>query len=154
MKIKPTMIGIACAGVLILLGVTAAWAQNTLTSPTGLWKNIDDVTGKSLALIRISDSNGVLSGKIEKLFLTPGENQNPTCTKCEGINKDQPVLGLVILVGLKKEGDEYRGGTILDPDNGQQYKSRLLLEDGGKKLNVRGYIGISWIGRSQIWLRE
>ena len=154
MKIKPLMI---CTGrilALILLGATAAQAQQPLTSPVGLWKNIDDVTGKSLALIRITESNGVLSGKIEKLFLTPGENQNPTCTKCEGSNKDQPVLGLVILVGLKKEGDEYRGGTILDPDNGQQYKSRLLLEDGGKKLNVRGYIGIPWIGRSQLWLRE
>lgn len=154
MKIKNIAIIIGYSAGLFLLGLTAAQAQQPLTSPVGLWKNIDDVTGKSLALIRITDSNGVLSGKIEKLFLTPGENQNPTCTKCEGGNKDLPVLGLVILVGLKKDGDEYRGGTILDPDNGQQYKSRLLLEEGGKKLNVRGYIGIPWIGRSQIWVRE
>jgi len=60
----------------------------------------------------------------------------------------------VILVGLKKDGDEYNGGTILDPDNGKVYKSKLMLEDGAKKLNVRGYIGIPWIGRSQIWVRE
>ena len=154
MKIKKVVIIAQYFLVLFFFGFTVVRAQQPVTSPVGLWKNIDDVTGKSLALVRISDSNGVLSGKIEKLFLMPGENQNPTCTKCEGGNKDQPVLGLVILVGLKKEGEEYRGGTILDPDNGQQYKSRLLLEDGGRKLNVRGYVGISWIGRSQIWLRE
>lgn len=131
-----------------------AFAQDATNSPVGLWKNIDDVTGKSKALIRITENNGVLTGKIERLFREPNEDQHPTCVKCEGANKDQPVLGMIILVGLKKDGDEYNGGTILDPDNGQQYKSKLKLEDNAKKLNVRGYIGIPWIGRSQIWLRE
>lgn len=129
-------------------------AQEALDSPVGLWKNIDDVTGKSKALIRITETNGVLTGKIERLFKDPAEDQNPKCIKCEGANKDQPVLGMVILTGLKKEGDKYSGGTILDPDNGKTYKSRLMLEEGGKKLNVRGYIGIPWMGRSQIWIRE
>lgn len=154
MNIKKVVINAGWSAVLLVLGLTVVQAQQPLNSPVGLWKNVDDVTGKSLALIRISESNGILSGKIEKLFLAPGENPHPTCIQCEGVNKDQPVLGMMILVGLSKAGDEYRGGTILDPDNGQQYKSRLRLEDGGKKLEVRGYIGISWLGRSQIWLRE
>lgn len=129
-------------------------AQEVSTSPVGLWKNIDDVTGKSKALIRITESNGVLSGKIEKLFLDAAEDQHPKCIKCEGAKRDQPVLGMVILTGLKKDGDEFNGGTILDPGNGKIYKSKLVLEDGAKKLNVRGYIGFPWIGRSQIWVRE
>ena len=128
-----------------------SFAQET---PVGLWKNIDDETGKPKALIRITDENGALSGKIEKLFRDPNEDQNPSCSKCEGSLKDKPVIGLVILKGLKKDGDEYTGGTILDPGNGKTYKSKMHLEDGGKKLSVRGYIGVSLLGRNQIWLRE
>jgi len=138
----------------VLLVSFSVQAQNVTDSPVGLWKNIDDVTGKAKALIRITETNGVLSGKIERLFRGPTEDQNPKCTKCDDANKDQPILGMVILGGLKKEGGEYDGGDILDPDNGKHYKSKLKLEEGGKKLNVRGYIGFSWIGRSQTWVRE
>ena len=130
----------------------AAHAQQS--SPVGLWKNIDDETGKPKALIRITESNGVLSGKIEKLFKQPGEDQNPKCDKCEGALKDQPVLGMTILTNMKRDGDEYDGGNILDPNNGKVYKSTLELKDSGKKLSVRGYIGIPLLGRSQVWLRE
>ena len=144
---------IAVVAVAAIVGF-AVHAEETLNTPVGLWKNIDDVTGKSKALIRITETNGVLSGKIERLFRDPSEDQNPKCIKCEGANKDQPVLGMTIIVGLKKDGDIYNGGTILDPDNGNVYKSKLVLEDGGKKLTVRGYIGIPWIGRSQVWVRE
>lgn len=141
----------------VLLGISVNYsvqAQEALDSPVGVWRNIDDVSGKAKALIRITETNGVLSGKIERLFRGPTEDQNPKCTKCDDANKDQPILGMVILSGLKKEGGEYTGGDILDPDNGKHYKSKLKLEEGGKKLNVRGYIGFSWIGRSQTWLRE
>lgn len=131
---------------------SAAWADNS--SPAGLWKNVDDVTGKPRALIRITESNGTLQGKIEKVFPAPNESQNPKCEKCEGANKDAPVIGLVILSGLKKDGDEYTGGQILDPDNGKTYRSKVQLSDGGKKLNVRGYIGVPMLGRSQAWVRQ
>src|SRR5439155_24692655 len=89
------------------------------TSPIGLWKNIDDASGKPRALIRITESNGTLQGKNEKVFPAPNESQNPKCEKCEAANKDAQVIGLVILTGLKKDGDEYPGGQILDPDNGK-----------------------------------
>lgn len=139
-------------GVLALCAIMSqAWADDG--SPVGLWKNIDDATGKPKALIRITEANGELTGKIEKLFMEPGEDQNPKCEKCEDTRKNQPVLGMTILTGLKRDGDEYTGGHILDPNNGKVYKSKMHLDDNGKKLNVRGYIGMPMLGRSQIWLR-
>jgi uncharacterized protein (DUF2147 family) len=123
-------------------------------SPVGLWKNIDDQTGKPKALIRISENNGELRGKIERLFREAGEEQNPKCDKCEGDRKGQPIVGMTILTGLKKDGGEYTGGQILDPANGKSYKSRMSITEGGKKLDVRGYVGAPLFGRTQIWVRE
>ncbi len=123
------------------------------TSPVGLWKTIDDKSGKVRSLVRISESNGELSGKIEKIFKEPGEDQNPKCDKCEGERKDQPIIGMVFMKGLKKDGDEYTGGEILDPNNGKVYRSKIALTDSGKKLNVRGYIGAPMFGRTQTWVR-
>ena len=135
-----------------VLSLPAAWADDG--SPVGLWKNIDDVSGKPKALIRITENKGMLEGRIEKLFRPAGEEQNPKCDRCEGVNKDQPIIGMVFMSGLSKSGDEYSGGQILDPDNGKVYRSKLTLIEGGKKINVRGYIGIPMLGRSQIWVRQ
>jgi uncharacterized protein (DUF2147 family) len=135
-----------------VLSLPAAWADDT--SPVGLWKNIDDVSGKPKALIRISDNKGELEGRIEKLFRPADQEQNPKCERCEGANKDQPIIGMLFMSGLKKDGDEYTGGQILDPDNGKVYKSKLTLTEGGKKVKVRGYIGVPMLGRSQVWVRE
>ena len=135
-----------------LLAAAPAFAQDP--SPVGLWKNIDDESGKPKALIRITEENGVVQGKIEKLFRAPGEEQNPLCDKCSDARKNQPIVGMVFMSGLKKDGKEYSGGDILDPDNGKVYKSKLKLADGGKKLEVRGYIGVPLLGRSQTWLRQ
>ena len=128
-----------------------AFAQDT---PVGLWKNIDDVSGKPKALIRITETNGVLEGKIEKLFRGADEEQNPVCDKCSDARKNQPIIGMTMLTGLKKDGAEYTGGEILDPNNGKVYRSKLKVADGGKKLEVRGYIGMPLLGRSQTWVRE
>jgi uncharacterized protein (DUF2147 family) len=124
------------------------------SSPVGLWKNIDDVSGKPKALIRISESNGVLQGQIEKLFRAADQEQNPKCDKCTDARKDQPIIGMVFMNGLKKDGSEYTGGEILDPDNGKVYRSKMELTDAGKKLKVRGYIGVPMLGRSQVWVRQ
>lgn len=129
-----------------------AFADNA--SPVGLWKNIDDKTGKPKAEIRISEANGVLQGRIEKLFRAPDQEQNPICDKCEGADKGKPMVGLAIINGMKKDGDEYNGGTILDPENGKVYKSKMKLANDGKKLDVRGYIGVPMLGRSQTWVRQ
>jgi uncharacterized protein (DUF2147 family) len=135
-----------------VLALPSAWAQTN--SPIGLWKTIDDGTGKPKSLVRITENNGVLSGKIEKLFREPSEDQSPKCDKCEGANKDQPVLGMTIINGLKKDDDSWSGGTVLDPHNGKTYKAKITMKDDGKKLEMRGYIGMPLLGRSQTWLRE
>jgi uncharacterized protein (DUF2147 family) len=134
------------------LSIAPAFADDS--SPVGLWKNIDDVSGKPKALIRITETNGALQGKIEQLFREPAEEQNPKCDKCEGARKDQPIVGMVILSGLKKDGTDYAGGEILDPNNGKVYKSKMHLTDSGKKLSVRGYLGVPMLGRSQVWVRQ
>ncbi|MBC3885523.1 DUF2147 domain-containing protein [Undibacterium griseum] len=138
----------------LLLSFSLSSFAHADESPVGLWKNIDDKSGKPKALIRITETGGEYQGRIEKLFLEPEADKNPKCDKCEGVNKDQPIVGMTILFGLKKDGDEYNGGKILDPGNGKLYSSKLTLIDNNKKLNVRGYIGTPFLGRSQIWLRE
>ncbi|MCP3168186.1 DUF2147 domain-containing protein [Myxococcus qinghaiensis] len=119
----------------------------------GRWTTIDDETKKPKSVIVISEENGKLVGKIEKLFRDPKEEQNPVCDKCQGSLKDQPIIGMTILRDLKKDDDEWNGGTILDPANGKTYKCKIAVEDGGKKLKVRGYIGMSLLGRTQHWVR-
>jgi uncharacterized protein (DUF2147 family) len=137
-----------------LIGLFVAPFCHADESPAGLWKSIDDKTGKPKALIRITETSGELNGKIEKLFLDDAEEKNPKCDKCSGSNKDQAIIGMTILFGLKKDGDEYNGGKILDPANGKLYSSKLSVIDHNKKLNVRGYIGVPFMGRTQTWLRE
>lgn len=140
--------------IAVTLAASVAAPARAQESPAGLWKSIDDASGKPTALIRITENGGELQGKIEKLFRTPQEDQNPKCVQCTDARKDQPIVGMTILSGLKKDGDTYDGGEILDPKNGKVYKSKLSLREGGKKLEVRGYIGVPMLGRSQIWLRQ
>jgi uncharacterized protein (DUF2147 family) len=132
------------------LASLSAFAQ---MSPVGLWKTIDDDTKKEKSLVRIKEANGVFSGTIEKL-LDPDSKQDAVCDKCTDDRKDKPVLGMTILRGLKEsEGDAavFEGGTIVDPNNGKVYRTRLKPVDGGKKLEMRGYIGPFY--RTQVWLR-
>ena len=103
--------------------------------------------------MRITDDNGELRGKVERLFRDASEDQHPKCVNCEGALKDQPIVGMTIISGMKKEGDGYAGGQILDPASGKIYKSKMSLSDGGKKLDVRGYVGVPMFGRTQTWVR-
>lgn len=121
-------------------------------SPVGLWKTIDDKTGRPRGVVRIYEQHGELFGKIVS-SVSP-EEAKQVCEKCSGERKNQPVIGMVILTGMKKNGDEYSGGEILDPDTGWVYRCKMRLADGGKKLILRGYMGLSLLGRSQTWLRE
>jgi uncharacterized protein (DUF2147 family) len=123
-------------------------------SPVGLWRTIDDKTGKEKSLVRVVEVNGEFKASIEKLFREPHEEQNPNCDKCPGDRKNKPVLGMTIMTGLKKTGSEYEGGEILDPANGKIYRCKMWTAEGGKKLNVRGFVGVAVLGRTQVWLRE
>jgi len=137
--------------VFLLISAPLLAATDT---PVGVWKNIDDVTGQAKALIEIGANAGVLEGRIVQLFRRPDEEQNPLCIKCTGPQHEQPVLGMTILTGLKKDGDEWDDGEIIDPNNGKVYRCKIALVDGGTKLEVRGFIGISLFGRSQVWERQ
>ena len=138
----------------MILMSTSSAAYGADLSPVGLWRTVDDHTGEPRGLVRISEANGEYRARVEKTFPKPGEDPNPKCEKCEGARQNQPVIGMTILWGLTKQGDEYHGGEILDPENGNVYRARIRLQDGGKRLDVRGFIGFSLFGRSQTWLRE
>jgi uncharacterized protein (DUF2147 family) len=119
-------------------------------SPTGTWTTIDDKTGKKRAVVRLDVANGSLNGTIVKIFSQPGDTG--ICTKCTGALKDKPVEGLQILWGLKDKGDGvWSGGQILDPKSGKIYRAKLTLK--GNKMYVRGYVGLSMLGRTQVWVR-
>jgi len=135
-----------------MLVTGAAFAEGT---PVGLWKSVDDSTKTEKSLVRITESGGVVSGKIEKL-LGPDAKQDAVCDECSDELKGKPIVGMPIIRGAKKNAETdglWDGGTILDPSNGKTYKLRLKPSADNKKLEVRGYIGAPFLGRSQTWIR-
>ncbi len=140
-------------GVLAMCFLIIDVALAQTATPVGLWKTIDDATGKPRSHVRIEEINGELQGAVEKIFPFPGDDPENLCDKCKGERKDKPVVGMTILWGLKDEGGVWKGGEILDPDNGKTYRCKMTLSEDGRELDVRGYIGISLIGRTQTWLR-
>ena len=143
------------SALLCLLPLTAL-AQNALaqSTPVGRWRSIDDATGKPKAVIEVSTAgNGTLSAKIVQLIDT-SDGPNPLCDDCSGARHNKPILGMTIAWGLKPEGKVWAGGRILDPENGKEYSVKMTPIAGGRKLEVRGFLGFSLLGRTQVWLRE
>lgn len=140
--------------ILLAITLVASMAQ-AQESIVGRWKTIDDETGKPKSIVEITEKDGAIVGKIERLFREPTEDQNPKCDKCSGDKKDQLIIGMQILSGLKKDGDnKWSGGDILDPKNGKTYSCKLEIIENGQKLKLRGFIGVSLLGRTQVWQRE
>jgi uncharacterized protein (DUF2147 family) len=117
----------------------------------GKWKTIDDETGKPKSIVEIYEKSGKIYGKVVEIL--EEERKNSVCTECSGEDKDKPIMGMIVIKGLSKVGNEYKKGKILDPKNGKMYRCFITL-DGNDKLKVRGYIGISLFGRTQYWYRE
>lgn len=134
----------------LVLVVTAGLFSATAQGVTGKWKTIDDETGEAKSIVEIYEVNGKIYGKVIEI-LNPAK-KDAKCTKCDGKDKDKPILGLVIIRGLEKDGDEYTDGDILDPNKGKFYSCTIKLKSKDK-LDVRGYLGFSFIGRSQTWIR-
>ncbi|MGJ7493715.1 DUF2147 domain-containing protein [Variovorax sp. RT4R15] len=132
-----------------MLCAASALAQ---TSPVGLWRSVDDKTGEVKAEIRVTETGGALAGRIEKT-LKKDAKADAVCDECSDDRKGKPIAGLEIIRGGKKaEGkDVWEGGKILDPENGKEYRASFTPIDGGKKLEVRGYLGPFW--RTQTWNR-
>jgi uncharacterized protein (DUF2147 family) len=124
-----------------------SFGQNGIT---GKWKTIDDETGKPISVVEIFENKGKIYGKVVEII--DPKSKGKSCTNCSGEDKNKPVLGLTVIKGLTKDGDEYNGGKILDPKHGKLYKCYINLEEKDK-LKVRGYIGISLFGRTQYWHR-
>jgi uncharacterized protein (DUF2147 family) len=147
LPLRAVAIGLAFA---FASGLAAAQA-----SPAGLWKTVDDNTKKEKSLVRIVETNGVYTGKVEKV-IDPDAPKDAVCKDCTDERKDQPVVGMTIIRNMKQStGDKtvFEGGDILDPNNGKVYSAKLTLVDGGRKLDVRGYIGMPMLGRTQTWQR-
>lgn len=143
----------AALGIALAFGSTVAFAQ--AASPVGLWKTIDDKTQKDKSLVRIVEANGVIMGRVEKI-IDPDAPKDAVCKDCSDDRKDKPVLGMTIIRDMKPSADDkavWEGGDILDPNNGKVYKAKLKLVENGAKLDVRGYIGVPMLGRTQTWIR-
>ncbi|MEO0442437.1 MAG: DUF2147 domain-containing protein [Pseudomonadota bacterium] len=134
-----------------VLFLLLTFSSVALASPVGTWTSIDDKTNKPKSLVEITESDGVISGKIIAL-IDPSE-PNPLCTKCPDEKKDQPMIGLTIIWDATKQNDAWRG-KILDPKKGKTYKLKLTPSADGNTLKVRGYIGNPVLGRTQTWYKE
>ena len=137
--------------LLLALLPTTAFAQE---APVGSWITIDDNTGKPKSVIDIyKSSDGTLAGRVVEV-LQSDRGPNPVCERCRGDRKNQPVEGMVILWGMKRAGDSWEAGRILDPSSGSIYSARLRTIEGGKRLELRGFRGFSLLGRTQVWVRQ
>jgi uncharacterized protein (DUF2147 family) len=140
------------AGVVMLCISGAAFCQTP--PPVGLWKTLSDKNDEAESLVRIIEVSGEFQGVIETIFSPPAPSPNPLCEQCKGELKNKPIVGMQIMKGLRRSGDTFSGGEILDPDEGNSYKCTVRVINGGTRLEVRGYIGISLFGRTQVWLRQ
>jgi len=118
-------------------------------SPVGYWTTIDDDGKTPSSVVQIFARGKKLYGKI--VYLINPREKDPVCTECDGARKNKRILGMEILRDFEEDDDEWSGGYILDPRNGTEYKCYLELQDGGKRLKVRGYVGIALLGRTQYW---
>lgn len=134
----------------LLIASTASLAQ---TTAVGLWQSFDNNTCAPRAEIRITEKDGVLTGRIERNLLPQTASTVQVCDKCTDDRKGTPLIGMELVRGVKAtdEAGVWEGGQILDPDEGKTYRLRLQLQDGGKKMQVRGFIGPFFKNRT--WIR-
>ena len=139
------------ANILLAIILFAAFAHATEPiSPAGLWKTHDD-KGAPTGFVRVTENQGVFTGVIEKGLETDTEEQY--CTACKDARKDQKLVGMTVMKNVKAKGETYEGTEILDPFSGNTYRVKLTLKDAGKKMEVRGFVGLSLFGRTQVWQR-
>jgi uncharacterized protein (DUF2147 family) len=148
---------LSCLGVVLttvlLLGAVASSSHADEPSALGLWEQVDEKSGQPESWFKITEKNGVYQGNIVKIFFKPGEDENWTCSKCEGDEKGKPVLGLALIKGMQRNGLNYENGTIMDPRDGKVYHAVMKISPDGQKLDVRGYVLMIALGRTQTWNR-
>jgi len=146
-----TVLAALAAFLALAAGPTTVSADMT---PVGLWQSVDQQTKQPNGWFLIVDHDGVYDGILAKMFLQPGQDPNVVCSRCKDDRHNKPWLGLEIVRGMRPAGDNaYDGGTILDPRDGNIYDAEMKLSPDGQTLIVRGYLGISLLGRNQYWTR-
>lgn len=154
LTMRPILITVFAALLTLLIGNRFLRADSSSSSPVGLWQAVNPDTKEPTGWFAITEHDGVYSGTLVKMFLKPGQDPNVVCSKCRDDRQNQPWLGLEIIRGMRADRDRtYDGGTILDPRDGDVYHAMMTLSPDGQTLTVRGYIGISLLGRNEYWAR-
>ncbi len=144
-----TIVAAAFVGALLPVPCSSAADQ---TSVEGVWQQVDE-SGRVGGWFYFSNHDGIYDGRLVKMFPKPGEPAHERCVACKGAQKNAPMIGLVIVRGMRRDGLAYEGGTILDPRDGSVYQAEMKLSRDGQNLSVRGYLGIPLFGQTQVWKR-
>jgi len=141
--------------LLILLSCAAPAAQAAPDPVLGLWQTTDEKTHAPSAIVKLEVVDDTLRGTIVKIFPYPGMPSDPVCKLCTDERREKPILGMTIVSGLKRSANgQWSGGEILDPKIGKIYKVKLSATENSKTMEVHGYIGASWLGKTRLWQRE
>lgn len=147
---KKSGLGLVAFSVFSVLSF-GALAQPAHITASGLWQKTED--GKPVMWVLMVDRNGIFEGAIARTFPEPNEPPDPPCSKCTDDRKNAPMLGISFIRDMKREGLKYEGGNVLDPRNGSIYRAKMSVSPDGRKLTLRGYIGISMLGKDETWHR-
>lgn len=148
---KNYLVGLSVVLLLLCFGIAKAAAP---MSATGYWRTVDDKSGKVLSVVKIyKDKDGTLAGKVHEIKPILGQNPKDVCKECDGPLQNKPILGMRIIWNMQADdANTWIGRRVLDPKSGKVYRGRMTLTANGCKLNLRGYIGLPIIGRTETWL--